>query len=146
MQPDDRLQVAPVHGPDRGGERRVATATEGQVGRRWMTFVVTLSAPAAETVSVAWSTAGGTAVSGRDFARAAGRLTFAPGQIRATLRVQVIGDRVREADEQFTVRLGAATGARLAAGGGVGTGTILDDDRLRRITIAMFAALGDRDP
>ena len=123
-----------------------ATATEGHVGRRWMTFVVTLSAPAAETVSVAWSTAGGTAVSGRDFVRAAGRISFAPGQTRATLRVQVIGDRVREADEQFTVRLGAATGARLAADGGVATGTILDDDRLRRLTIAMFAALGDREP
>ena len=122
-----------------------ATATEGHVGRRWMTFVVTLSAPVAETVSVAWSTAGGTAVSGRDFVRAAGRLQFAPGQTRASLRVQVIGDRLREADEQFSVRLGAATGARLATGASTATGTIFDDDRLRRLTLAMFASLGDRD-
>jgi hypothetical protein len=113
---------------------------EGHTGRRWLTFTITLSHAWSRPVSVAWATGNGTAVAGRDYVRAAGRIAFAAGQTVRTVRVAVIGDRLREADETFHVGLGAAVNARLAASGRLAWGTILDDDRPAP-SGSLFAAL-----
>ena len=119
-----------------------AMAIEGGSGWRWMTFTLTLSAAAAQPVTVRWSTANGTAVAGRDYVRAAGAVTFAAGQLTQTLRVAVIGDRLREVNETFRVALASPSGARLSDTAWLGIGTILDDDTAahRAAALAMLAA------
>ena len=115
---------------------------EGHTGRRWLTFTITLSHAWTRPVSVAWATGNGTAVAGRDYVRAAGRIAFVVGQTVRTVRVAVIGDRLREADETFHVGLGAPVNARLSATGRLAWGTIRDDDRpAASATGSLFAAL-----
>jgi hypothetical protein len=107
---------------------------EGNRGLTAFTFVVTLSAPSDQVVTVQYATADGSARArfdhgGVDYLPASGTLTFAPGQTAQTITVQVVGDRLKEGDETFFVNLSDPTGATLADGQGVGT--ILDDgDRL----------------
>ena len=119
---------------------RIASAAiaEGQTGRKLMVFTLTLSAASATPVTVAWNTANGTARAGRDYVAGRGTVTFKPGQTRRTIGVWVIGDRLREGNETFTVKLATPTAARLAADAAQATGTIIDDDSFRS---AVFAAL-----
>ncbi|MFM8735411.1 MAG: Calx-beta domain-containing protein [Pirellulales bacterium] len=119
-----------------------ALALEQNFGRSWMTFTLTLSAPAAQPVTVNWATSNGTAVAGRDYVRAAGTVTFAAGQTTQTLRVAVLGDRIREANETFRVTLSNTVGGRLSDAAWRAIGTILDDDTpaRRAQAIAMLAA------
>ena len=99
---------------------------EGNSGTRLMTFTVTLSAAAAGAVTVAYSTADGTATSGSDYVAANGTLTFAPGETSKTIQVTVKGDTAAEGNEAFTIRLANAAGATIADGSA--TGTITNDD------------------
>ena len=91
-------------------------------------FGVTLSAPAAEQVTVHWATANGTATAGSDYMAGSGTLTFAPGETSKSIDVTVNGDDVVEGNETFTVTLSGAAGASL--GIAQGTGTILNDEPL----------------
>ena len=104
---------------------------EGNSGTRLMTFTVTLSTAAAGPVTVAYSTADGTATSGSDYVAASGNLTFAAGEISKTITVKVKGDKVAEGNEAFTVRLGNAAGATIADGSA--TGTITNDDAAAKL-------------
>jgi subtilisin-like proprotein convertase family protein len=104
-----------------------AAVTEGHTGTANATFPVTLSAASAETVTVAYATADGTAVAPGDYAATSGTLTFAPGETSKSILVAVNGDTAEEGNETFTVSLGDASGgAGIADGQGVGT--ITDDD------------------
>jgi hypothetical protein len=114
---------------------------EGHTGRRWLTFTITLSHAWTRPTSVGWATGNGSAVAGRDYVRASGRIAFAVGQTSRTIRVAVIGDRLREADERFHVGLGAAINARLATTARLAWATILDDDRPATAGGSLFAAL-----
>jgi hypothetical protein len=109
---------------------------EGGPGRRLLSFTIALSNAAAQPVTLRWGTANGTAVAGRDYVAASGTVVFAPGQTERTVGVWVIGDRVSEADERFSVRLSAPVNATLAAGGFVATGLIVNDDGLSRTRLA----------
>jgi hypothetical protein len=117
-----------------------ASAVEGNSGSRWMTFTITLSSAATGPVSVQWATANGTAIAGSDYRRAAGTVSFSAGQASRTVRVAILGDRRREADESFRVVLSAPKGATLATTTREAAGTILDDDT-PRLRAAAFAAL-----
>ncbi|MDB5486360.1 MAG: hypothetical protein JWQ58_75 [Reyranella sp.] len=99
---------------------------EGNSGTRLMTFTVTLSAAAAGQVTVAYSTADGTATSGSDYVAASGNLTFAAGETSKTIQVTVNGDTAAEGNEAFTIRLANAAGATIADGSA--TGTLTNDD------------------
>lgn len=99
---------------------------EGNAGTRLMTFTVTLSAAAAGPVTVAYSTADGTATSGSDYVAASGTLTFAAGETSKTIQVTVNGDTAVEGNEAFTVRLANAAGATIIDGSA--TGTLTNDD------------------
>jgi hypothetical protein len=105
-----------------------AMVMEGNVGRRWMTFTLTLSASSTQPVTVNWATVNGTALAGRDYVRAVGKVTFAAEQTTRTLRVAVIGDRLREAHETFRVRLSQPVNATLSETAWRALGRILDDD------------------
>lgn len=90
------------------------------------TFTVTLSEPNSSTVKVGYATVSGTASAGEDFVPVTGTITFPPGSTSQTIEVLVIGDRVFEGDETFTVELSNPVGASIEDG--EGEGTIVDDD------------------
>ena len=89
-------------------------------------FTVTLSAFSADTVTVGYATASGTATEGDDYTGATGTVTIAPNQQTGTIRVPVLNDTEVESSETFTVTLSGATNATILDGEGVGT--ITDDD------------------
>jgi Calx-beta domain len=78
-------------------------------------------------VTVAYSTANGTATAGSDYDAASDTLTIPAGRTAWAIYVTVRGDRKREADEVFYVNLSNANGATILDGQGVGA--IRDDDK-----------------
>lgn len=87
-------------------------------------FTVTLSQASAQTVTVNYTTASGTAMAGSDFVASSGTLTFAPGQTTATVAVSILPDGTTpDPTETFTVVLTNPSGATL--GTGTATGTIV---------------------
>ena len=100
-----------------------ATGAEGGV----VQFVVALAGATGRTVTVAYATADGTARSPADYQRARGRLTYAPGETRRTVAVQLAEDVLDEPDETFALTLSSAVNAVVA--GAEADGTILDDDQ-----------------
>ncbi len=113
-----------------------ASVDEGDSGSTTMTFTVTLSHAATETVTVDWTTQGGTATAGTDYTAGNGTLTFNAGDSSKTVSVSVVGDDVDEPDEEtFTVTLSSASGATISDG--TATGTIRDDDAEPTVTLAL---------
>lgn len=104
-----------------------ARVEEGDRGLDEMRFLVTLSAPSTETITVRYSTANDTATAGEDFMAQTGRtLTFEPGDTRESFAIEIIGDTVPEPDERFFVNLTNPTNATIEDG--QATGTIINDD------------------
>jgi Calx-beta domain/FG-GAP-like repeat len=103
-----------------------ATVTEGHAGTRNINFTVSLSAAYSQPVTVTYQTADVTAVAGRDYHAASGTLTFAPGETEKTITVLVIGDRLGESTEYFSVTLSGAPTTPLL--GSHAFGYILDDE------------------
>jgi len=103
-----------------------AAVSEGNGGTGNLTFTVTLSKPATSPVTVAYTTANGTATAGQDFTAASGTVTFAAGETSKTVIVAIIGDTAVEPNETLTVTLSNPSGATIADGSG--TGTITNDD------------------
>ena len=99
-------------------------------------FAVSLSRAASGTVTVAYATADGSATAGADYTRTSGKLRFAPGETAKTVAVAVLDDAHDEGEETFTLRLTAATGARIADG--VATGTIENADHMPQAWLARF--------
>src|SRR2546422_114916 len=89
-------------------------------------MTVSLSGASAQTVTVNYATANGTATAGADYVSINGTLTFLPGQTSQTITVAVLCDALDELDETILVNLTAATNATISDGQGVVT--ILDDD------------------
>lgn len=127
---DDDVSVTPVtisisdasvnEGDPAKGKKNSGTST------RNLTFTVTLSSPATQTVTVDYTTVDGSATAGSDYLTKSGTLTFTPGQTSQSVDVEVIRDSATEGDEAFTVELSSASNATIA--NGTGTGTILGDD------------------
>ncbi|MGI8689632.1 MAG: Calx-beta domain-containing protein [Thermomicrobiales bacterium] len=102
---------------------------EGNSGTTPFVFTVTLSAASGQTVTVNYATADGTATTAdNDYQAQNGALTFAPGVTTQTITVLINGDTKAEPDETFTVVLSSPANATIAAGGGIGSGTIINDD------------------
>ena len=89
-------------------------------------FTVALSADTADTVTVTYETRDGTASSAEDYQATSGVLTFAPGESRKRVQVTVVGDGRAESNEAFTLALTSSSKGVIR--GGLGQGTILDDD------------------
>ena len=111
-----------------------ASVTEGAAATTsTAAFVVSLSQPSAQTITVSFATANGTATAGSDFTTASGILTFAPNETQKTVNVTVIGDALNELNETFVVNLSAPTNATLADN--QATGTIGNDDPLPLVNV-----------
>jgi large repetitive protein len=89
-------------------------------------FVVRLSAPSGRTIHVRFATANGTARAPGDYRATSGTLTFFAGRTTAFVSVRVRGDRRRERNETFFVRLSRPVTATIADGRG--RGVIVNDD------------------
>lgn len=99
-----------------------APATEGGTA----SFAVGLSARSGRDVTVAFTTADGSAVAGQDYTARAGTLTIPAGSADAAVVVALLDDSADEPSEAFELRLSAPTAATL--GDAKGAATILDTD------------------
>ena len=100
------------------------TALEGgSVG-----FVVTLSVASSKAVTVAYSTADGTAISPGDYTATDSSLVFQPRQTSRTVSVPVVDDALDEPAETFTLTLNSSTNATIQADSSTAIGTITDND------------------
>jgi hypothetical protein len=88
-------------------------------------FTVSLSSASDQPITVAYSTADGSANS-TDYRATSGVLSFAPGETIKRITVKVYGDTLAEPDETFFVHLHSASGAKISSN--VAVGTILNDD------------------
>lgn len=104
-------------------DNAVASEADG-----FVEFVVTLSAPSDQMVSVNYVTENDTASSGSntDFSFVSGTLRFEPGVTSQTVRVPVTNNALAESTESFFLNLSAPTNATL--GTARASGTILDND------------------
>lgn len=113
-------------------------------GNRLVNLVVLLSAPAEVMITVDYSASGGTATANADFNLPPGSITFAPGQTRQTLAVQVLDDIVDEWNETVDITLinplNATVGTR-----GLHRLTIVDNDPIPRVNFSSAAASVDED-
>ena len=86
-----------------------------------------LTAPSSQTVTVSYATADGTATAKTDYAAAQGLLTFAPGQARHTIAIELPKDKkVEDLVEVFFVKLANASGNAVILKNGIVH--IVDDD------------------
>ncbi len=91
-------------------------------GNGTIRFEVTLSEASDTTTLVDFRTADRTATAGEDYVAARGTLTFAPGERRKFVDVEVLPDREAEGDETFVLRTTGPAGTASALG------VIVDDD------------------
>ncbi|MBA5637911.1 hypothetical protein H3H37_12685 [Duganella sp. LX20W] len=83
---------------------------------------VTLSKASADTVTVNYATADGTATTaGNDYTATSGTLTFAPGQTSKVIHIAIGADATPEASETFNVTLSASSFAAITDNTGVVT-------------------------
>ena len=115
------------------------TIAEGNAGTSVASFTVNLSPASAQTVTVQYATADGTAqddnpaTEDNDYQAKSGTVTFNPGETSKPVTVNVNGDTVSENNETFNVNLSNATNATIAHSQGVGT--ITNDDAAPTISI-----------
>jgi hypothetical protein len=94
-----------------------ATFTAGLSGSAPLSLPVTLSAPAAGSVTVNYATSDGTAAAGQAYAPATGTLTFKAGVTQQMITVSIFGSQLPGPAESFSVVLSqASTNATIARG------------------------------
>lgn len=114
------------------------SVTEGDSGSKNATFLVSLSVPSTDTVTVDFATADSSAAAPADYAQKNGTLTFAPGETSKPVTVAVAGDTMDEHHETFFLNLSNPTNAGLAELRGVAT--ILDNDALPTLSLSDASA------
>lgn len=99
---------------------------EGTGGSTPFAFTITLDKVATNPVTVTYATEEGSAKAD-DFTMVTNQqVSFQAGETSKQVIISVVGDNVKEGDEQFTVRITATTQGIFAKG--TGTGTIINDD------------------
>ena len=104
--------------------------TSGLENSGELSFVVSLSAPSTDTVTVAYETLDGSATQATDYQATTGEVTFTPGETSQTISVIIINDGEPEASESLHLVLSNPQNASL--GDETGVGTILDDDAMEQ--------------
>ncbi|HEY2840404.1 MAG TPA: Calx-beta domain-containing protein [Pirellulales bacterium] len=102
-------------------------------------FLVSLSNPSYQDVSVDYTFAPVTATAGVDYQAVDGTVTIPAGQTSAPVNVSILGDTVFEGDETFTISLQNPQGGTLDKS--TGTATIVDDDAAPTLAINSPAAV-----
>ncbi|MDD1429939.1 hypothetical protein MEO42_02175 [Dolichospermum sp. ST_sed6] len=101
---------------------------EGNSGTKTGTVTVNLNAASLQTVTVNYTTANNTAISGIDYTTTSGQLSFAPGETTKTINVNILGDNIAEANKSFFVNLSNPTNSFLYQTNVQGIVTITDDE------------------
>ena len=103
---------------------------EGNSGTTTLGFTVSLSSASSQTITVLATTADGSAtLADNDYAANSQLITFAPGTTSMPFNVTVNGDTKVETDETMYVHLTCPVNSAInALGGGIGIGTITNDD------------------
>lgn len=114
-----------IFGAGRAAHIGDVTVVEGASGKVNAFFPVSISPAPTTTVTIPYSTVGGTATANVDFTAATSAVTFAPGQTLKHVKVTVLGDATPEATETFSVNLGTPSGG-VGLLDGSATGTILN--------------------
>jgi hypothetical protein len=97
------------------------TQTNVTSGATNAVFTVTLSAASAQTVSVDYSTADGSAVAGTDYTATNGTVLFTPGQTTRLISVPIIASALYKGDVSFALLLGNPTNCILTTSTGGAT-------------------------
>ena len=114
----------------------VADARVSEGPGAMLSFEVTLAEASAQTVTVDYATADGTATAAEDYETASGTLSFAPGETFASITVTVLDDSHDEGEETLTLTLSNAAGARIEDG--QATGVIANSDPIPSAWLARF--------
>ena len=118
------------------------TKVEGNTGTTSATFKILLSTASTKKITVNYTTVDGTAKAGQDYVAKSGTLTFSPGQTSKNVAISIIGDKIVEPNEKFSLLLNNPTNAIL---GTLSTAicTIKNDD-LSSVTVTnKIAATSD---
>ena len=99
-----------------------------------LSFDVSLDAASGKEVTVEFTTADGTASSPGDYASASSSVTFAAGDIEATIMIDLVDDGVAELDEDMTVTLSNAANATIGTARAIGT--ILDTSGVPSVSVS----------
>jgi len=103
------------------------SSTEGNAGTKSFVVPVTLSSPSAQTVTVHYATADGTATAaGNDYTSTSGTIAFNPGVTTQNVIVAVNSDVTDESNETFAINLSSPSNATILDG--TASITILNDD------------------
>ena len=123
-----------------------AGAVEGDDGTTGAAFTVSLSPSIAgdTPITVVATPRSGTATAGIDFLADPIALTFQPGETSRTVVVPILGDRVYEGDETFTVELSDPVGATIARG--LAVGTIVENEPIPAISLIGGTIAEGADP
>ena len=122
--------------PQTPGALSVADASVDEGPGATLDFVVTLSGPSGEAVTVDYATSDGTATAGSDYTATSGTLTFASGETGKTVSVSVLDDAHDDGGETMTFTLSNPSGATIDDG--EATGTIDNTDAMPRAWLARF--------
>ena len=106
----------------------------------YLDFLVTLSAPSANTVTVGYQNFSGTAGVNFDVLGQQGSLSFAPSETVKTVRITLIDDVTVEAVESFGLQIFSAVNATI--GNALANGTILDSETALPATLALTGTAG----
>lgn len=112
----------------------VTTTEPDTGGTANATFTVKLSALSASPVTVQVATADGTAKDGSDYTATSQSITIPAGTLSKTFVVPILGDKLFEQTETYSVQLSNASGATIATA--TGTGTIQDNDPQIYLSVA----------
>ena len=104
----------------------IVTETDG--AGRFAIFEIRLSTPSANTITMDYATADGTAIAGSDYTATSGTISFAPGQTVASVAVPITGDTVAELTETFSLTVTPNGFIQNGTADSTGTATILSDD------------------
>ncbi len=105
----------------------IADASAGEAAGSMQFTVTRSSGVGAATLFWATSISAGDTTSASDFTSASGTLSFADGQLTATITIVLVNDSFDEQDETFTVTLSGPS-SNLRLGTATSSGTIIDDD------------------
>jgi hypothetical protein len=118
----------------------IATLPEGNLDTKPYNFVITLDRASSQTVKVNYSTENGLATAGSDYTGATNaEIEFAPGETTKTIAINITGDVLQEADEDFKVTLSTPTNATFE--NAIATGIIQNDDTPPIISVANLTKL-----
>jgi len=118
------------------------TVTDADAPGTVASFVVSLSVPSSDPVTVRYATVDGTALAGVDYVAQNGTLVFPPGQASMTIAVPIlsdVSDQNPDTPETFYVDLSDAENAVIARPRA--TGTIVDNDQF--ISVADTSVVAD---